>query len=228
MRPTEFAGQLNVSLANGWGIVRTVTDLCMKMPEGKYVLVKDPNRVSFWLPRSITCVSRENTNVLFVAYDSPLCRPSRCIHRGRGRGGRVFRGTGRLGSIGLSPCHLLHNTSVLTMPLHLTLLCRAIIFLSLSTEQSFHSCFDVRTDGVTNQTVCLVTVKMCQPSLQRAYYSITRNIRKHRCQLCYFSLWRHTNGYVSTLVATCQFIHPFADGIGGRCGGPRATRHDAS
>ncbi|EJD01386.1 translation initiation factor eIF-3, subunit D [Fomitiporia mediterranea MF3/22] len=44
MRPMEFAGQLNISLANGWGIVRTVTDLCMKMPEGKYVLVKDPNR----------------------------------------------------------------------------------------------------------------------------------------------------------------------------------------
>ncbi|TFK72020.1 translation initiation factor eIF-3, subunit D [Pluteus cervinus] len=44
MRPTEFAAQLNVSLANGWGIVRTVTDLCMKMPEGKYVLVKDPNK----------------------------------------------------------------------------------------------------------------------------------------------------------------------------------------
>ncbi|CAK5275110.1 unnamed protein product [Mycena citricolor] len=38
VRPTEFAAQLNVSLANGWGIVRTVTDLCMKMPEGKYVL----------------------------------------------------------------------------------------------------------------------------------------------------------------------------------------------
>ena len=45
MRPTDFAAQLNVSLANGWGIVRTVTDLCMKMPEGKYVLVKDPNKV---------------------------------------------------------------------------------------------------------------------------------------------------------------------------------------
>ncbi|KAI0082496.1 translation initiation factor eIF-3 subunit D [Panus rudis PR-1116 ss-1] len=43
-RPTEFAAQLNVSLANGWGIVRTVADLCMKQPEGKYVLVKDPNR----------------------------------------------------------------------------------------------------------------------------------------------------------------------------------------
>ncbi|KAG5219936.1 Eukaryotic translation initiation factor [Salix suchowensis] len=46
MRPTDFAGQLGVSLVNGWGIVRTVTDLCMKMPEGKYVLVKDPNKVS--------------------------------------------------------------------------------------------------------------------------------------------------------------------------------------
>lgn len=44
IRPTDFAAQLNVSLANGWGIVRTVTDLCMKLPEGKYVLVKDPNR----------------------------------------------------------------------------------------------------------------------------------------------------------------------------------------
>ncbi|KIK53278.1 hypothetical protein GYMLUDRAFT_179114 [Collybiopsis luxurians FD-317 M1] len=44
VRPTDFAGQLNVSLTNGWGIVRTVADLCMKMPEGKYVLVKDPNR----------------------------------------------------------------------------------------------------------------------------------------------------------------------------------------
>ncbi|KAG6813026.1 hypothetical protein H0H92_014560 [Tricholoma furcatifolium] len=44
MRPSEFAAQLNVSLANGWGIVRTVTDMCMKMPEGKYVLVKDPNK----------------------------------------------------------------------------------------------------------------------------------------------------------------------------------------
>ncbi|KAF8514860.1 translation initiation factor eIF-3 subunit D [Hysterangium stoloniferum] len=44
LRPTDFAAQLNVSLPNGWGIVRTVTDLCMKQPDGKYVLVKDPNR----------------------------------------------------------------------------------------------------------------------------------------------------------------------------------------
>jgi translation initiation factor 3 subunit D len=46
VRPTDFAAQLNVSVPNGWGIVRTITDLCMKYPEGKYVLVKDPNKVS--------------------------------------------------------------------------------------------------------------------------------------------------------------------------------------
>lgn len=44
VRPADFAAQLNVSLANGWGIVRTIVDMCMKMPEGKYVLVKDPNK----------------------------------------------------------------------------------------------------------------------------------------------------------------------------------------
>jgi translation initiation factor 3 subunit D len=46
MRPVDFATQLNVSLMNGWGIVRTVVDLCLKHPEGKYVLIKDPNKVS--------------------------------------------------------------------------------------------------------------------------------------------------------------------------------------
>lgn len=45
LRPSDFAAQLNVILSNGWGIVRTVTDMCMKMPDGKYVLVKDPNKV---------------------------------------------------------------------------------------------------------------------------------------------------------------------------------------
>jgi translation initiation factor 3 subunit D len=37
---------MNVSITNGWGIVRTIADLALKQPEGKYVLVKDPNNVS--------------------------------------------------------------------------------------------------------------------------------------------------------------------------------------
>jgi hypothetical protein len=41
---------MNVSLTNGWGIVRTIADLMLKQPEGKYVLVKDPNNVSCDVP----------------------------------------------------------------------------------------------------------------------------------------------------------------------------------
>ena len=43
-KPRDFAAQMNLNLSNGWGIVRTIVDMCLKMPEGKYVLVKDPNK----------------------------------------------------------------------------------------------------------------------------------------------------------------------------------------
>lgn len=36
---------MNLSVANGWGIVRTVVDVCLRQPEGRYILVKDPNKV---------------------------------------------------------------------------------------------------------------------------------------------------------------------------------------
>ena len=42
--PRKFAEQMNLNLNNGWGIVRTIVDMCMLKPEGKYVLVKDPNK----------------------------------------------------------------------------------------------------------------------------------------------------------------------------------------
>ncbi len=36
---------MNLSLSNGWGIVRTIADMCLKQEEdGKFVLVKDPNK----------------------------------------------------------------------------------------------------------------------------------------------------------------------------------------
>ncbi|KAI0966324.1 eukaryotic translation initiation factor 3 subunit D [Xylaria arbuscula] len=43
-KPKDFANQMNLSLANGWGIVRTISDMCLKREEGKFVLVKDPNK----------------------------------------------------------------------------------------------------------------------------------------------------------------------------------------
>jgi translation initiation factor 3 subunit D len=35
---------MNLNLANGWGIVRTIVDMVRSMKDGKYVLVKDPNK----------------------------------------------------------------------------------------------------------------------------------------------------------------------------------------
>lgn len=43
-KPRDFAAQMNLNLANGWGIVRTFVDMVMQKGDGKYVLVKDPNK----------------------------------------------------------------------------------------------------------------------------------------------------------------------------------------
>jgi translation initiation factor 3 subunit D len=42
--PRKFAEQMNLNLSNGWGIVRTIVDMVRSMKDGKYVLVKDPNK----------------------------------------------------------------------------------------------------------------------------------------------------------------------------------------
>lgn len=41
-KPREFSAQINLNTSNMWGIVKSLVDLCMKLNEGKYVLVKDP------------------------------------------------------------------------------------------------------------------------------------------------------------------------------------------
>jgi len=43
-KPTDFARQINLNLKNVWGIVRHLIEICMKEPEGKYLLMKDPNK----------------------------------------------------------------------------------------------------------------------------------------------------------------------------------------
>ena len=47
-KPKEFATQINLSLQNMWGIVKMVCELLMKddKPDGKYVLMKDPNKAA--------------------------------------------------------------------------------------------------------------------------------------------------------------------------------------
>lgn len=41
-KPKEFAAQISLSLSNGWGIVKHLCELGLKLPEGKYVVLRDP------------------------------------------------------------------------------------------------------------------------------------------------------------------------------------------
>jgi len=43
-KPIEFGQQINLSMDNAWGIVRCVLDLVMSQKDGKYLIVKDPNK----------------------------------------------------------------------------------------------------------------------------------------------------------------------------------------
>ncbi|KAG9509454.1 Eukaryotic translation initiation factor 3 subunit D, partial [Fragariocoptes setiger] len=43
-KPKEFADQINLNMDNAWGILRCIIDTCMKLPEGRYLILKDPNK----------------------------------------------------------------------------------------------------------------------------------------------------------------------------------------
>uniref|UniRef100_U5EU19 Eukaryotic translation initiation factor 3 subunit D n=1 Tax=Corethrella appendiculata TaxID=1370023 RepID=U5EU19_9DIPT len=43
-KPHEFATQINLSMDNAWGILRCIIDICMKQKDGKYLMMKDPNK----------------------------------------------------------------------------------------------------------------------------------------------------------------------------------------
>lgn len=43
-KPKDFAGQIQLSMDHCWGTVRALVDAVLAMDEGKYLLVKDPNK----------------------------------------------------------------------------------------------------------------------------------------------------------------------------------------
>ena len=43
-KPKEFATHINLNVANAWGILKAVIDLTLGLEEGKYLLMKDPNK----------------------------------------------------------------------------------------------------------------------------------------------------------------------------------------
>ncbi|OQS05630.1 eukaryotic translation initiation factor 3 [Thraustotheca clavata] len=42
--PVDFANQTSLNLNNAWGIIKMLVDIFLNQPEGKYVMMKDPNK----------------------------------------------------------------------------------------------------------------------------------------------------------------------------------------
>lgn len=45
-KPAEFAQQMNLNMDNAWGILRCILDIVKKLDDGKYLIMKDPNKVN--------------------------------------------------------------------------------------------------------------------------------------------------------------------------------------
>ncbi|XP_055331668.1 eukaryotic translation initiation factor 3 subunit D-like [Paramacrobiotus metropolitanus] len=43
-RPQEFANNINLNLDNAWGVLYYIIRVCMDLEEGKYLIMKDPNK----------------------------------------------------------------------------------------------------------------------------------------------------------------------------------------
>lgn len=43
-KPNEFATQITLNMDNAWGILRCIVDIVMKEKDGKYLIMKDPNK----------------------------------------------------------------------------------------------------------------------------------------------------------------------------------------
>lgn len=49
-RPQEFASNINLNLDNAWGVLFYIVKVCMDLEEGKYLIMKDPNKVPSFVP----------------------------------------------------------------------------------------------------------------------------------------------------------------------------------
>ena len=67
-RPRELASQMNLSMDNGWGIIRCIVDYCMGLEDGKYLILKDPNKVLKKTPLKIGTLKWFSDEKLFVIF----------------------------------------------------------------------------------------------------------------------------------------------------------------
>ncbi|KAJ1733166.1 hypothetical protein LPJ72_003011 [Coemansia sp. Benny D160-2] len=69
--PTDMLAQLKLSEFKAWGIVKAIVDMCLQLDEGRYVIMRDPNRSVICL-YSVPPGTFENDD----AEDAPLSAPA--------------------------------------------------------------------------------------------------------------------------------------------------------
>ena len=81
-KPNEFAAQINLNMDNAWGILRCIVDLVMKQKDGKFLIMKDPNKVLVYsfhahsFPVVYLVVSRHTIMILCFSNFVLFCKPS--------------------------------------------------------------------------------------------------------------------------------------------------------
>ena len=66
-KPTEFAQQMNLNMENAWGILRCILDIIKKLDDGKYLIMRDPNKVRLLLTAAYLLL------LLFTWIECDLC-----------------------------------------------------------------------------------------------------------------------------------------------------------
>lgn len=69
--------QINLHMENCWGIVRAIVDLCLKLDEGKYLIVKEPNKP---VMRLYSVPENAFEQVCIMASSPTACLGCRAIH----------------------------------------------------------------------------------------------------------------------------------------------------
>ena len=83
-KPKDFAMQINLHMENCWGIVRAVIDLCLKLDDGKYIIVKEPNKPVMRLysvpENAFEQVGPVNAHLSLSCHIQATCTADDCLH----------------------------------------------------------------------------------------------------------------------------------------------------
>ena len=64
---------------NAWGILRCIIDTCMKLPDGKYLILKDPLKVSSLLSGAAPTLNNKRERTKAVTKPVSLNIPPRLV-----------------------------------------------------------------------------------------------------------------------------------------------------